>query len=228
VAQAFNLAPTALSSFTLAGTPPSANRALPFIVATALLVVLFFVAAFPMFPSAKAPALVKISAPAARLPIGSSGKIDGQNYTVVSDTLVEINAVGVEFQRHEFHLRDQDGNGALLIHGWKPGEKDWCLLVLRDPSEPMTPPQAAAIQYGQTVPFAGTSVPVDALFRSVALKVDTTDILQNATGKVNYGFSGTTGVTLMLARWDESSVNSYGGHMLHEDPTSAFAPPVEK
>jgi hypothetical protein len=226
VARAFNLPLASLTEFSLAGTstPTSAfPTAIVFSVLGALIILAFVFSGF----RSRAVPIKRFAAPSAELKVGSSGKIDGKDYTITSDALVEINEVGVVFQRHEFHLRDQDGNGALLIRGWKPGDKDWCLLTLRDASTPMTPQKGATVQFGQSLSFAGASVPVDALFRSTTLKVNTSDILQS-TGEVFYGFSGGTGVTLMLARWTEDSINFYEGRQLNGDPASAFAPPLEK
>jgi hypothetical protein len=92
----------------------------------------------------------------------------------------------------------------------------------------MTPQQAAAVQCGKVIPCAGASVPVDALFRSTAIKVSTDDPLQNSTGKVFYGFSGGIGVTRMLALWENDNVNFYAGRPLNSDPTSTFSVPLEK
>jgi Domain of unknown function (DUF4178) len=228
VGRAFNLPSASLRDSSSAATNSPTSSFPTVMVFSVLGAVILLALVFSGFRSRSAAPLKRFAAPSTALKVGGSGKIDGKNYTITSDALVELNEVGVVFQRHEFHLRDEDGNGALLIYGWKPGDKDWCLLTLRDPSEPMTPQQAAAVQSGQTVPFADARVPVDALFRFVALKVNTADILQNATGKVCYGFSGGTGMTLMLARWDEESVNFYEGRALNGDPTSAFSTPLEK
>ena len=234
VAKAFDLpliSLRSLSNFSLSGAAPLARSSLSIPVAAGIILSLIFLLAIVSTISllrTRTATIARMAAPDAHLLLGSAGKIDGKNYTVVSDALVELNEVGVVFQRHEFHLHDEDGNGALLLRGWKPGDKDWCLLILRDPSAPMTSQQAASIQYGQNVAFSDVSVPVDALFRFTTLKVTTVDVLQNETGKVYYGFSGGTGVTLMLARWDENSTNFYEGHSLTADPTSSFTPPLEK
>jgi hypothetical protein len=229
VAKAFNLSAASLSNlsnFTLSGDAPSGRSPLSMIAAAGgILFVLFLIAAGPtrLLLSSRTAATVRIVAPDTHLSVGDAGKIDGKNYVITSDALVELDEVGVVFQRHEFHLRDQDGSDALLLDGWKPGSKDWCLLTLRDPTTPMTPKQAAAIHYGQSLAFAGASVPVDALFRFTTLKLNSATDVQNATDTVFYGFSGGTGVTLMLARWDNDNVNFYEGHSLAADPTSAFA-----
>ncbi len=235
VAKAFNLPMELLSNrshSTLSGTPSSSSSSLPIIVGGGIILFILFLAALAptrlLTRSRPAATTAHVTAPDTHLQIGSTAKIDGRNYTIVSDALVELNEVGMLFQRHELHLRDEDGNGALLIRCWKPGDNNWCLLALRDPSTPMTAPQAAALQCGQTLSFSDVSVPVDTLFRFTTLKVNTADILQSATGKVFYGFSGGTGVTLMLARWDEDNINFYEGHTLTADPTPAFTAPIEK
>lgn len=238
VAKTFDLPLAILSRFsdsnnlTYSGTASSSRSSLWTIAAVGIvLLVLFFAVISPVSSFRRTrpvAATTRVTAPDVHLLVGATGKIDGKNYTIVSDALVELNEVGVIFQRHELHLRDQDGNGALLIRGWKPGENNWCLLTLTDPATPMTPPQAAAVQLGRRIPFSDTPVPVDSLFRSTTLKVNTADVLQNATGKVFYGFSGGTGVTLMLARWEEENINFYEGHTLTADPTSVFSAPLEK
>ena len=236
VAQAFNIPAASLASmapglsnFTFSRTDSPRKLFLPLIAGAALLILFFCLALPPRFSKSQALAIVMIPAPSANLAVGSSGTLEGKNYTITSDTLVELNEVGVLFQRHEFHLRDQDGNGALLVRGWMPGATDWALFVLRDAPESLTPQQAAAVPCGQTVAWSGATVPVNALFRSTVLQVNTADILQSATGHVSYGLSGGTEVTLLLARWDDSTLNLYEGHLLHEDPAGVFlAPPASR
>ena len=228
VGRAFNLPSASLRDLSSASTDSQPSPFPTVMVFSVLGTLILLALVFSVFRSRPAAPLRRFAAPPVALKIGSSGKIDDRNYVITSDTLVELDEFGAVFQRHELHLRDQDGNGALLIRGWKPGDKDWCLLTLQDPSEPMTPQQAAAVSCGKNIPCAGTSVPVDALFRFTALKVNTDDPLQNTTGKVFYGFSGGTGVTRMLARWDEDSVNFYAGRPLNGDPTSVFTAPLEK
>ena len=228
VGRAFNLPSASLRDLSSASTDSQPSPFPTVMIFSVLGTLILLALVFSVFRSRPAAPLRRFAAPSVTLKVGSSGKLDDRNYVITSDTLVELDEFGAVFQRHELHLRDQDGNGALLIRGWKPGDKDWCLLTLQDPSEPMTPQLAAAVQCGKNIPCAGTSVPVDALFRFTALKVNTDDPLQNTTGKVFYGFSGGTGVTRMLARWDEDSVNFYAGRPLNGDPTSVFTAPLEK
>jgi hypothetical protein len=228
VAQAFNIPFSSFARFTLAGTDSTQSSHFWLIFASGLLVLFVCIAAFPVISRSRPPAIVRIAAPSAKLIVGNSGKLNGNIYTIISDALVEINEVGIVYQRHEFHLRDENGNGALLIRGWKPGVKDWCLFNLIEPSEPMTPQQAAAVKCGQRIALPDSGAQVGALFRSTVLQVNTSDILQSTTGKVFYGFGGGSGVTLLLARWDDSFVTVYEGYPLNAKPDDAFTQPSAK
>jgi hypothetical protein len=225
VAQAFNIPMLNLSSFTLIGTNSPDSHWMQYVVIPGIVLLFCCLVLFPAIPSSRARALVRIAASTAKLAVGSSGKIDGNNYTVVSDALVEMNEVGIVYQRHEFDLRDESGKDALLIRGWKPGAKDWCLFKPMDPLQAMTPQQAAAIHWGQSIALADGRPQVNAMFHSLVLQMNTADVSESTTGKVFYGFSGGSGVTLLLARWNDNSVSVYEGYPLHDDPTAVFSNP---
>jgi len=59
--------------------------------------------------------------------------------------------VGQNFERHEYVLSDETGNKALLVCGSRPGTEDWWLFTPFQPVTPLSPQQAAAIRWGQTV-----------------------------------------------------------------------------
>lgn len=232
VGHAFNIAPTSLAEFT---PPRGASYSHPSFPAGAILgligfivFMLFLVPLISSMSSPRAPAVVHVAAPSAVLTVGSSGNLVGKSYSIVSDALVEVREMGTIFQRHEFHLRDQDGNGALLIHGWKPGANDWYLFTLLEPSEPITPQQAAAVQLGKSVTMGNATTTADELFSFTTLNVKTSDILQSKTGQVFYGFSGQSGPLVSIARWDDSVITFYSGSALHEDPIAAFHQALEK
>lgn len=232
VGHAFNLAPSNLSEFT---PPRGASYSHSSFPAGAILGLIGFIA-FMLFlvpiisssSSHRPPAVVHVAAPSAALAVGSSGNLEGKSYTIVSDALVEVRETGTIFQRHEFHLRDQDGNGALLIHGWKPGANDWYLFTLLEPSEPMTPQEAAGVQLGKSLMIGNTTTVANELFSFTTLNVKTSDILQSKTGEVFYGFSGQTGPLVCLARWNDSVITFYSGSALHEDPVASFHQALEK
>ncbi len=229
VAKAFNIPPAGLSEFTLSGRNVPSSSFWPAAIFGVLGLVIFFSifgsVALPSRPPVKTQ---KFAAPLADLKVGSSGKIDGINYTVLSDAVVEVHEVNTNIQRHEFQLRDEFGNEALLVHGWKPGAPDWCLFAAVDPSEPLTPQKAAAVQCGKIVMADGAAASVNTLFNSVALTVDSQDASQNTTGKVLYGFSAASQNMFLLARWDETNLTFQKGHLVQEDLAKAFIQPAAK
>jgi hypothetical protein len=234
VAQAFNLPVSNLSEFVPVSSGSSysssgsSHSSVTLAVVFAALGLVTCLAALPIFLPPSTAKIAKIAAPSSGLKVGSSGKIEGGHYIVVSEALVEIHEINRVVQRHEFRLRDENGNGALLIHGWQPGAKDWALFIPVDSSEPMTPQQAAALKCGKVVTVGETAAPVSNMFNSIAIKVDTQDILQSSTGHVFYGFTAASGTTTLLARWNEDAINLYKGHVVLGDLTAAFTPPAAR
>lgn len=225
VGHAFNVPPVSLSEYT---PPPSASyshSSFPFGAIIALVIfIIFLLFLIPALSSSSRPsAVVRVAAPSAALTVDRSGKLEGKGYTIVSDALVEVREMGTVFQRHEFHLRDEDGNGALLIHGWKPGANDWYLFTLLQSSEEMNPQQAGAVKMGEIETLGNSTTIVNELFSLTTLNVKTSDILQSKTGQVFYGFSGRAGPLVTLVRWNDSVINIYSGSELHEDPVGAFS-----
>jgi hypothetical protein len=224
VAHAFNISPSTLSELRLSGVTNYSHSSFPAGAIFGLIgfIILLLILLPSISSSPRPPAVVHVAAPSAALTVGSSGNLEGKSYAIVSDALVEVREMGTIFQRHEFHLRDQDGNGALLIHGWKPGANDWYLFTLLEPSEPMTPQQAAAVQLGNNVTIGNMTNIANELFSFTTLNVKTSDILQSKTGEVFYAFSGQSGPLLSLVRWNDSVITYYSGSALLEDPVAAF------
>ncbi len=137
--------------------------------------------------------------------------------------------MGIIFQRHEYHLRDVESwfNGALLIHGWKPGANDWCLFRLVEPSEPLTPQQAAAVSAGKAVTLDGSTTTANDLFNFTTLSVKNFRHPTKQNGRVFYAFSGQSGPELSFTRWNDDVITFYKGSVLTEDPKAAFST-VEK
>ena len=225
VGHAFNIPPVGLSEYTPPRGASYAHPSFPFgaIVALGIFIIFLLIFIPAISSSSRPPAVVRAAAPSAALTVDRSGKLAGKTYTIVSDALVEVREMGTVFQRHEFHLRDEDGNGALLIHGWKPGANDWYLFTLLQSSEEMTPQQAAAVQIGKSVTLGNTTTTIDELFSFTTLSVKTSDILQSKTGQVFYAFSGQAGPLVSLERWNDSAITFYSGSVLHEDPVAAFS-----
>jgi len=228
VMSAFNLpveTPNPLGSFlssTESGASPMPN-AVKFIGGFMILVVLFasYSSCRPLLR--RQVAVTKSSAPASPLKAGLAGTLDGRKYEVRAHAVVEIGQVGFRYDRHEYLLADENGSQALLVYGWKPGTKDWLLFTPLKPLEPLTPEQAAAVRWGQTVNVDGIVAPVSGLCQCTIRQVDGADWPDFRPGDVFYNFSGKTDSTWLLVRWRESGIAFYRGKALPmKELTAAF------
>ena len=98
--------------------------------------------------------------------------------------------VGRKFDRHEYLLSDDDGTKALLVRGSKPGAGDWWLFSRSSPLTPLSPQQAAAVRWGQTVNIDGLAAKVSELFQSTIRQVESPEASDLNTGDVFFGFTG--------------------------------------
>jgi hypothetical protein len=170
-------------------------------------------------------AAVKTSAPASPLKAGLSGTLDGRRCEVRAHAVVEIGQVGLRYDRHEYQLVDENGNQALLVYGWKPGGKDWLLFTPLKPLEPLTPPQAAAVRWGQTVNLDGIVAPVSDLCECTIRQVDGAEWPDLKPGAVFFNFSGKTDSIWLLVRWREGGIAFYRGKALPtKEVIAAFNP----
>lgn len=228
VAAAFGLqSELPVSSFLSAGAAGS-TVALPEIVPKLAGAFLLLVIALVSYSSCKRtrphPAVVKTSAPAALLSVGSTGTVGGKYYRLLGHTVAEIAQVGSLYDRHEYHLAGDDGSRVLLIQGWKPGSTDWALFTPLQPLDPLTPQQAAALRAGDKVNLEGYVAPVGELFQSVIRQADGSELPDLKTGAVFFGFRGKSADTLLLARWNDRGIAFYKGKPLPaRDVTAAFA-----
>jgi hypothetical protein len=199
-------------------------------VVGALIVVILAVVGYRSFTSSRRPlAVVRTGAPASPLALGKSGKLGGTRFQVQSHLLVEMAMVGRKFDRHEYVLSDDEGTKALLVRGSKPGAGDWWLFQPLQPSTPLSPQQAAAIRWGQTVNLDGLAAKVSDLFQSTIRQVESPEASDMNTGDVFFGFTGRTQNGQLLVRWNASYVNFFQGRaLLEKDVVAAFGQPPGK
>ncbi len=212
---------------------PGGNRQLSGLVAGlvgALVVVILAVVGYHSFaPSRRPPAIVRTGAPASPLAVGKTGKLGGTRFQVQSHLLVEMAMVGRKFDRHEYLLSDEEGTKALLVRGSKPGAGDWWLFQPLQPVTPLSPQQAAAVRWGQTVDVDGLDAKVSELFQSTIRQVESPEASDLNTGDVFFGFTGRTQNAQLLVRWNASYVNFFQGRALQEkEVLAAFGQPPRK
>ena len=173
--------------------------------------------------------MMKISAPASPLKVGSAGQLSGKTWHLAGHAVVEIAQVGRVFDRHEFQLADDEGNEALLVYGLKPGEREWTLFKPLQPLSPLSPQQAAALRVGAVVNVDGYEAQVAELFQSTIRQMDGTGLAGWKSDAVSYGFSARTNSILLLARWNETGITFHRGEFLSaKEVTAAFGPKSEK
>ena len=68
--------------------------------------------------------VAKISAPALRLKVGNTGKLDEKSWRVQGHAVVEIARTGRLHERHEYSLANNDGCLALLVCGLEVNDKN--------------------------------------------------------------------------------------------------------
>jgi hypothetical protein len=186
-------------------------------VVVALILVTLVVAFYLTYTRGRRPAAVaKTGAPASPLTVGKTGKLGGTQFQIQSHLLVEVAMVGRKFDRHEYLLSNDDGTKALLVRGLKPGAGDWWLFKPLQPLTPLTPQQAAAVQWGQTVNIDGLVAKASEVFQSTTRQVDSPEASDLDIGTVFFGFTGKAEYSQLLVRWNANYINFFQGAPLQE------------
>lgn len=164
----------------------------------------------------------KVSAPKSILKLGDTGKLANAKWFVRSHAVVQISEVGLNYERHEYDLTGDDSSQALLIHGMKPGADDWFYFTALSPIEPMTPAKAAEVRVGETVNVDGVIVPISHIFQSRLIKNEfaSDTAPTNQLSDVMFGYSGESGITTLLVRWNANAVQFLKGKRLASQEVS--------
>ena len=187
-----------------------------------LLAAIIAVVAYTSFSFRRpSPAITKTSAPALRLKLGDTLKLDGREYHVQGHQLMEIAEVGLLFERHEYQLSDAEGTQALLVCGLKPGGNDWALFTPLQPLAPMTPRHAAAFRAGDAVTVDAYMGTVKELFRSTFRQTESAENAALRNGTELYGFLAQSGSALLLVRWNETAIAFYDGRPLSKQEAAS-------
>jgi hypothetical protein len=198
-------------------------------VAVVMALIVFALVVHRSFTPARRPAVVRTAAPPSPLMVGKSGKLGATRFQVDSHSLVEMAMVGRKFDRHEYLLSTDEGAKALLVRGSKPGAGDWWLFQPLQPSTPLTPQQAAAVRWGQTVNVDRLAAKASDLFQSTIRQVESPEASALNPGDVFFGFTATAQSSRLLVRWNASYINFFQGEALQEkDVLAAFGRPPGK
>ena len=221
VNSAFNLrSPSAssISSFLSPQNVGSASPGLSKVVLSSAAIGIVIVIAIVGYASCHSRSTARASkptrAPTEMLSVGNTGTLDDRRFQAKSKALVEVARVGASCEQHEYELVDQSGGEwALLVGGFSPGTKDWCLLTPLPMQNPLTQTQAAKVQVGQNVNLNGQDVVVRELFQATVRRVKPPDSAHPAPGDVWYGFIAQSGSDPVLVRWNQESITYFRGKM---------------
>lgn len=160
------------------------------------------------------PGPVKPKLPPAPLAVEKLGTLNGAKVRIEGHSVVEIAQVNALFDRHEYHLMDEQGNRWLLVCGLLPGGKSGFLFTPFAPENPLTPYQAAAIRGGGTVNLDGIPARVTDLCRVLVGRTEGRDLAYPASGNEFYDFTARSGTNLFLVRWNAKGIAFYRGRPL--------------
>lgn len=170
----------------------------------------------------RAPALRVYSAQDLPHAEGESILFNSARCTILAHNLVEVSKQGARFDRHEFTLIDPTGINRLLIDGLSPNGKDCCLLTNAIPEIPLQPFQAGDLKAGQIIRAGGASYTVSDLFlcKSAPLGQPLTSFTDRS--EVHYGLVARSGTTVLLVRWNETSITWQSGAKISADAMREF------
>jgi hypothetical protein len=210
VEKAFGLPQPAIRSFLDSNYSQESNRSnmwsllrgvIILIIVVFILNIVFFGGHFNV---GREPAIQVIPTPAASLKMNGSGQLNGKNYRIIDHRLAEDAEVGYQFNRHEYVLKNDAGETALLIFGERNGSKSWWLVTPLHPIDPITPYQAGAIKLGDALNVDGMVAKAEHFFRSTFREAIDAPALEPTISPIEYGFCGLCGKDLLMVRWSAS------------------------
>jgi len=208
VAAAFNLSGLSRGLFTLTNGRKLWN---PVILWPALLILCLCLIpvglVVDLTHSSRSAAVTMVAAPKTQLEAGSGGDLEGVHYRIEGWDLVEIGEVGVRFQRHEYHMVDENGQAALLIQNPPSEDAPWLLCTEFSPATPLAPVFAGGVRRGDLVFHENHPAIVQELFRHTILKSNFGAPMRPDT--VFYGFTARETTNLLIVRWSGSNVVNY-------------------
>ncbi len=188
------------------------------VVAATMLVVIAFGAKSIVSGGSRRAASVPLQTvklPAAAPKDGTTVSLRGVGYVVGGHAAAEIATAKHRYQQHEYWLKSEDGKEALLIYGFKPGQKTWTLFTPVAPPTAMSPAIAAAKTPGQTVQLELHQVQVREMFQASARPG------QDGNPAVFFGFTAEDAGIPFLVRWDAKAVSCYMGSPVASIDSSA-------
>ncbi len=195
------------------------------LLAILVLIAGLFLCKFIFMRTGSGPGITRITAPASPLSLGATGRVASVNYRLTGHALLQLSEVNWQLEQHEYYLRDDQNQEAVLIMNFHPHDPDWVLFTPMHPLDALTPYQAARRRLGEIVDVAGLVVPVEELFSVHVQSAEFVGAPEVSPGETFYGFSGTHEGSILVANWNASGIHFWRGRSLSSRSVlAAFAP----
>jgi hypothetical protein len=181
-----------------------------FKVVAGAVVLLIFVANFRGCQPSRPEPPAKKEAPSKQLAVGARGALSGRAVQVTGHALVQLSQVNQRIEEHEYTLRDDQGERALLVNGFVGHPDHWLLLRPLPAQRALTPYEAARLRVGQSVGISTGTVQVAGLILTQVKSVDG-DKQSDWRAPTQYGWVARRDADWLVARWTEAELRLYRG-----------------
>ena len=145
---------------------------------------------------------------------------------ITGHAVVEMDEVGLIYERHEYQLTDDLEQSARLVCGQKSADKHWTLFATLAPMLPPRAQECAAKKIGDLITVDGGSGTVRHIFSSFVRETGgaTSDAL--LVGQTYFGLQAQSENTSQLIHWNNDVIYfNRGTEVLAQEAKTAFSNP---
>lgn len=161
------------------------------------------------------------------LNVGTTGSLVGKRFTVAGRVVMAAEFEGETCHWNEFHLVDDAGQSAILVHEEEGDGTPWKLFTYVDPVNPLNATDAAAQRVGHAVNLDGTEARVTLVGQSRVTFIEGRPPEGVEVGDVANYFNAMTGNRMLVVSWTGDEVEVFRGIDLPSHAvTQAFGLPA--
>jgi Domain of unknown function (DUF4178) len=161
------------------------------------------------------------------LNVGTTGGLVGKRFTVAGRVVMSAEFEGEACHWNEFHLVDDAGQSAILVHEEEGDGTPWKLFTYVEPVNPLNATGAAAQRVGHAVNLDGTEARVTLVGQSRVTFIEGRPPEGVEVGDVANFFNAMTGNRMLVVSWTGDEVEVFRGIDLPSHAvTSAFGLPA--
>jgi hypothetical protein len=145
------------------------------------------------------------------LSIGASGTLAGKRFTVVGRVVMSMEDAGETHGWNEFHLVDDAGQSATLVHEIDERGPQWKLFTGVEPTAPLNASEAAARRVGDVVEINGTTARVTMVDESRVSSIEGRAPEGVEEGDVAKYFNAMAGNQMFVVSWTGDEIEIFRG-----------------